>query len=66
MDQTAKQGVTVLLCICIGCVLGLLLYFIGSEQFNILTVVTSIFILGISFVIGLYVMRLKKISVGKR
>ncbi|EUJ39118.1 FUSC family protein [Brochothrix campestris] len=60
MEQTTKQAITILLCSCAGCVLGLLLYYVRSQPFNLLIVVTSLFILAVIFVIGNYVIKLKK------
>lgn len=55
MDKTMNQLLISLLFVCIGSVLGIIIFLIGSGELNMVMLLTLIFITGVSFVIFRYI-----------
>ncbi|CAO1610780.1 hypothetical protein [Brochothrix thermosphacta] len=57
MDKTMNQLLISLLFVCIGSVLGIIIFLIGSGELNIVMLLTLIFITSVSFVIFRYILK---------
>lgn len=56
MDKTINQLLISLLFVCIGSVLGIIIFLIGSGELNTVMLLTLIFITSVSFVIFRYIL----------